>query len=165
MMKSMKSIVVAFDQQRGIGAQNDLLWQRDLPADLKHFKDLTTGHTIIMGRRTFESIGRALPNRRNIVVSSTLEPRDDIEVAASLEEAYERALGDEVFVIGGGQLYEHALKSIDQLYVTEVQATFPEATVFFPPISPEQWKEVSREHHEADNRNMYAFDFVRYIRR
>ena len=160
----MKVIVVAMDKNRGIGAANDLLWQRDLPADLAHFKKLTTGKSIIMGRKTFASIGRPLPNRQNIVVSrqGTLGVEGTL-TAASLMSAYALAQYD-IAIIGGGEIYTQALGDVDILYVTEVQASFPEATVFFPEIDPAIWRATSREHHEADEKNKYAFDFVTYER-
>ena len=159
----MKTIVVAFDRGNGIGANNDLLWLHDLPADLRHFKDLTSGHTIIMGRKTFESIGRPLPNRQNIVVSRSFEGAEGIEVARSIDEAYSLAKGD-IFVIGGAQIYEEAMSSVDEIKATEVDETFPQATVFFPKIDPELWQETAREHHDADEANKYAYDFVTYAR-
>lgn len=160
----MKAIVVAIDKNRGIGATNDLLWQRDLPADLAHFKKLTTGKSIVMGRKTFESIGRPLPNRQNIIVSrhGALGIEGTL-TAASLETAYALAQYD-VFIIGGGEIYAQAIADVDVLYVTEVQASFPTATVFFPEIDQTLWQETSREHHDADDRNKYAFDFVTYTR-
>lgn len=157
----MKAIVVAVDKNNGIGAGNDLLWQRDLPADLAHFKQLTTGGSVIMGRKTFESIGRPLPNRENIVVSRTPTGVQGVLTAASLEAAYALARYP-IFVIGGGQIYEQALDDMDTLYVTQVDAEFPEATVFFPQINCLGWQEVSRDHHEPDENNKYAFDFVQY---
>ncbi len=161
----MKAIVVAVDKNRGIGAANDLLWQRDLPADLAHFKKLTTGKTVIMGRNTFESIGRPLPDRQNIVVSRS-EPTGvkGVLTAYSLEAAYALAQYD-IRVIGGGQIYEQAINDMDVLYVTEVAASFPQATIFFPEIDKTIWYEASREHHEADEKNKYAFDFVKYERK
>ncbi len=158
----MKSILVAYDKNNGIGADNDLLWGRDLPADLAHFKTLTMGKSIVMGRKTFESIGRALPGRQNIVVSrSGYAAPEGVLVVPSLEAAYDAADND-VAIIGGGQIYEHALKDIDIIYATEVDAEFPQATVFFPEISQEIWLETSRERHEADERNKYAYEFVTY---
>lgn len=157
----MKAIVVAIDKNNGIGAENDLLWQRDLPADLAHFKKLTTGGSIIMGRRTFESIGRPLPNRENIVVSRKPTGVQGVLTANSLNSAYELARYP-IFVIGGGQVYAESINDMDVLYVTEVQADFPQATVFFPAIDKSVWQEVSREHHEADEKNKYAFNFVTY---
>ncbi len=160
----MKAIVVAVDKNNGIGADNDLLWIRDLPADLAHFKKLTTGGSIIMGRKTFESIGRPLPNRENIVVSRTPTGVQGVLTANSLNSAYELARYP-IFVIGGGQVYADAVDDMDILYVTEVQAEFPQATVFFPTINEAKWQEISREHHDSDEKNKYAFDFVEYRRR
>jgi len=159
----MKSIVVAVDRNMGIGADNDLLWQRDLPADLAHFKRLTTGGSIIMGRRTFESIGRPLPDRENIVVSRTPTGVDGVLTAASLQSAYELARYP-IFIIGGGQIYDQSMNDADVLYVTHVDAEFPQATVFFPQINCQDWQEVSRDHHESDEKNKYSYDFVEYRR-
>ena len=159
----MKAIVVAVDKNNGIGADNDLLWQRDLPADLAHFKKLTTGGSVVMGSNTFRSIGRPLPNRENIVVSRTPTGVQGVLTANSLASAYELARYP-VFVIGGGQVYAQTINDMDRLYVTEVDATFPQATIFFPKIDFSEWHEVSREHHEADEKNKYAFDFVVYDR-
>lgn len=158
----MKSIVVAYDRARGIGANNDLLWGRDLPADLRHFKDLTAGGSLIMGRKTFESIGRALPGRENIVV--THRPLDAVDVIAvdSLASAYRLAHGNQ-FIIGGASIYEQALSDVDVVYATEVDQVFPEAEVFFPPLGKD-WQERSRESFEADDRNKYPYDFVTYVR-
>ena len=159
----MKSIVVAYDQNRGIGASNDLLWLRDLPADLAHFKRLTMGGSLIMGRNTFESIGKALPGRENIVV--THRPLDVVDVIAadSLPAAYAAAHGNQ-FVIGGAQVYSQALPDVDMIYATEVQASFPQAEVFFAPLD-DSWREAAREHHEPDDKNKYGYDFVTYVRR
>nr|AIA19136.1 Dihydrofolate reductase [uncultured bacterium] len=159
----MKSIVVAYDSRRGIGASNDLLWQRDLPADLAHFKKLTMGGSLIMGRNTFESIGRALPGRENIVV--THRPLDVVDVVAvdSLAKAYETAHGNQ-FIIGGGQIYNQSIADVDIVYATEVHETFSQAEVFFPELG-DGWREVAREVHVADDRNKYAYDFVTYARR
>lgn len=163
----MKTIVVAYDKNRGIGAANDLLWKRDLPDDLKHFKEVTMGGAIIMGRKTFESIGRPLPGRQNIVISrdgSLLI--DGAAVATSLESAYQMVEPDrEVYIIGGGQIYTLALDTADRIFVTEVDATFDEADVFFPAIDMSIWREADRAHHVTDERNRYAFDFVTYVRR
>lgn len=158
----MKSIVVAYDKNRGIGAKNDLLWLRDLPADLAHFKQLTMGGSLIMGRNTFESIGRALPGRENIVV--THRPLDVVGTIPvnTLELAYEAAHGNQ-FVIGGGQIYEQALPTVDVICATEVQAAFPQAEIFFAPLGNE-WREASREHYTADSENAYDYDFVTYVR-
>ena len=159
----MKAIIVAIDKNYGIGADNDLLWQRDLPADLANFRRITTGKSVIMGRKTFESIGRPLPNRQNIVVTSKPTGIKNVLSAASLEAAYALAQYD-IMVLGGGQIYGQAIDDMDRLYVTEVDAGFPQATVFFPKIDTKLWYEASREHHEADEKNKYSFDFVIYDR-
>lgn len=159
----MKSIVVAIDKRGGIGADNDLLWQRDLPADLSHFKKVTTGGSVIMGRNTFESIGRPLPNRENIVVSSRPVAVPGVLTASSLSGAYELARYP-IFIIGGGRVYADSMADVDRLYVTEVDAEFPQATVFFPAIDTSVWHETSRDHHDSDEANRYGFDFVVYER-
>lgn len=160
----MKSIIVAFDKKHGIGAANNLLWTRDMPADLRHFKQVTTGHAIIMGRKTYESLGRPLPNRQNIVISRYMEQEDGIDVVRTLKQAYETATADDIYVIGGGQIYQLALDTVDQLVVTEVDETFS-ADVFFPDIDLAVWQEVSREHHDSDEFNKYNYDYVIYVRR
>lgn len=163
----MKTILVAYDKKYGIGAANDLLWQRDLPADLKHFKDTTMGGAIIMGRKTYDSIGRPLPGRQNIVVSRDVNTIiNGVAVVNGLDAAYSIVEpGREVFIMGGGQVYEQALADADRIMATELQATFDQADVFFPPIDPAVWHEESREHHLADDKNRYDFDFVTYVRR
>lgn len=160
-----KNIVVAYDQHRGIGAENDLLWYRELPADLRHFKELTTGHAIIMGRKTYESIGRVLSNRQNIIVSRRDLHVDGARVVHSIQAAYEAVKKEkEAYVMGGGEIYQLALSSTDRIYATEVYARFDKADVFFPPLSTAEWRETSRVHHEADNYNAYDYDFVVYER-
>lgn len=154
---------MAMDRNNGIGAANDLLWGRDLPSDLAHFKKLTTGGSIIMGRKTFQSIGRPLPHRENIVVSSQPTGVAGVLTANSLDSAYALARYP-VFVCGGGQLYAAAIDDVDVLYVTYVDAEFPGADVFFPQINCQDWTETARDHHEADERNKYAYDFVTYER-
>src|SRR3954464_13773251 len=104
--ESMRNILVAYDKNYGIGAHNDLLWQRDLPADLRRFKELTTDNAVIMGRKTYESIGRPLPNRQNIVISRTTDAIDGVTVVDSLQAAYDAVeFGKEIFVLGRGQIY------------------------------------------------------------
>lgn len=159
----MKSIVVAYDKNRGIGANNDLLWQRDLPGDLNHFKELTTGKSVIMGSRTFRSIGRPLPNRQNIVLSYEPLVFPGAETAKSLDEAYKLARS-EIVIIGGGSVFQQSLPDIDTIYATEVDASFAQATVFFPPLD-ESWEELSREHRDINGRDKYPYDFVTYRRK
>ena len=163
--KRMKTIVVAYDKNYAIGANNDLLWQRDLPADLRHFKDITTGGAIIMGHKTYESIGRPLPNRQNIVISRQNRLIDGVLVVDSLEAAYENIeAGREAYIIGGGQIYLLALDTADCIMATEVDAVFTQASVFFPAVDKIKWREVSRESHVKDDRNLYDYDFVIYER-
>ncbi len=157
-MNTTLSLIVATDRNNGIGIDNTLPWR--LPEDLAFFKRTTSGHPIIMGRKTFDSIGRPLPNRRNIVV--TRNPgwtHEGVESAGSLEAAV-RLAGDgdgEVFVIGGAQIYVDAIKLADQLIVTEIDAAY-DCDAFFPAIDPAVWIEVARErHHSAENGWDYAF--------
>ena len=161
----MKAIVVAYGKNREIGADNDMPWSNALKDDLKHFKELTSGSTIIVGRKTFDTFGgRPLPNRENIVVTRSDEEIEGAIVAHSLEEAYKLASNENIFVIGGGQIYANAINDMDVLYITEVDASFDNATVFFPEIDLSLWTEIDREHHSTNERNKYDFDFVKYIR-
>jgi dihydrofolate reductase len=158
----MKAMVVAYDKNRGIGADNDLLWQRDLPADLRHFRKMTIGKSIIMGRKTFESIGsKPLLDRQNIVLSSKPTGVDKVITAGSLAAAYAMAQYP-VVVIGGESVFREALPDVDVIYATEVDADFPQASIFFPEIDKNEWQEVAREHNKADDKNKYDFDFVEY---
>lgn len=161
----MKYIVVAYDQARGIGADNDLLWKRDLPTDLRHFRELTLGRSVVMGRNTYESIGRALPGRQNIVVTHRPLDTSGVDVAGSLEEAYMLASSPDIAIIGGAQIYEQALGDVDVVYATEVDAHFSQASVFFSALDSATWREATRDHHAADAANKYPFDFVTYHRR
>jgi len=144
------------DARRGIGIRNALPWR--LPEDLAFFKRTTTGHTIVMGRKTFESIGRPLPNRHNIVITRNTDwHHPGTETANSLEEAIKLADGEEVFVIGGAQIFAESLPLATKLIVTEIDKTF-ECDTFFPEKNPLEWKETSRETHYSDqNRCRYAF--------
>ena len=158
-----KALIVAYGRNGEIGAHGDLPWGRNLPGDLAQFKRRTTGGSIIMGRRTFESIGkRPLPDRENIVVSSTPAGVSGVLTALSLESAYALARYP-IFIIGGARLYRAALPTVDVIYATEVDAVFPDADTFFPKLGGE-WQEVAREHHQADEKNAYSFDVVEYRR-
>jgi dihydrofolate reductase len=153
------SIVVATDEHGGIGLEGRLPWH--LPNDLKRFKALTMGKPIVMGRRTFDSIGRALPGRTNIVVSR--QPGLCIEgciVVRSLEAALEAAGGEEeTCVIGGAEIYRLALPLAETLHVTRVHATVG-ADTFFPAVDAAEWEEISREEFPADDRHAYPYSFV-----
>lgn len=161
----MKRIIVAYDRKRGIGASNDMLWLRDLPTDQQRFKQLTVGSTLIMGRKTYESIGFPLPGRHTIVISRQAEPIRGVTVVSTLDEAYSATQTDDAFIAGGGEIYKLALDTVDEIVATEVQETFPQAEIFFPEIKESEWQETFRERHEADDKNKYAFDFVTYTRR
>lgn len=161
----MKSIIVAYDKNFGIGAVNDLLWLNELPADLRHFRDLTMGSAIIMGRKTFDSIGQVLPGRHNIVISHHFKVIPGVTVARNLEEAYKVADTQDISIIGGGSIYEQTMKDADRIYATEVKAEFPQADVFFPTIDKSIWHEASRDPHTADGANKYDYDFVVFDRK
>lgn len=153
------SFVVAIAENNAIGRNNQLLWH--LPADLKFFKNTTSGHTIIMGRKTYESMGRALPNRRNIVISSQPDLKiEGCEVVNSIEKAIEICKGEEeVFIIGGGNIYKQSLPICNRIYLTIVHHSF-EADTFFPELNTQDWKEVSREDHHADEKHPYNYSFI-----
>ena len=162
---SKVSIIAAVDRHMAIGFENKLLFW--LPNDLKRFKALTTGNTILMGRKTFESLPKgALPNRRNIVLSSnpdTVYP--GTEVFPSLEAALKSCREDEhIYIIGGASLYAEALPLADKLNITEIEDSEKKADAFFPPINSEEWKEVQRESHSTDEKHEYAYHFVDYER-
>jgi dihydrofolate reductase len=150
----MTSLIVAAAENGAIGKDNQLLWH--LPDDLRLFKRLTTGHAIVMGRKTYESIGRPLPNRESVILTrQTGYDLPGATVVATLEEAL--AGREDVFVIGGAEIYRLALPVTDRIYLTEVHTRI-EGDAFFE--IPAGWKEVSREHHPADEKHAYSFDFV-----
>ncbi len=155
------TIVVAIDRQRGIGIDNKLPWH--LPEDLAHFKRLTSGHPIIMGRKTFDSIGRALPNRRNIVITRNGDWRHDgVEAVGSLEAAIALVGEAQAFIIGGAQIFVDSMRLADRLVVTEIAHTFA-CDTFFPALEDGVWKATAREeHHSAANG--YDFAYVTYER-
>ena len=162
-----KAIIVAYDKNCAIGRHGDLPWKRSLPADLAHFKKLTKGGNVVMGRKTFESIGsHPLPERENIVISSRPTGIKGVLTAVNLESALALARY-KTFIIGGAQVYDDALgmPEIDTIYATEVDATFSDADTFFPDIDMTIWEETDRVHHPADDDNAYAFDFVTYRRK
>ena len=158
------SIIVAIARNRAIGFENKLLYW--LPNDLKRFKALTTGHTIIMGRKTFESLPKgALPNRRNIVLTRQDIQFPGAERYASLEAALSRCQADEeVFIIGGASVYQEAFPLADTLYITHIEDTPEKADAFFPEIDPSIWKETGRENHSIDEKHLYPYSFVDYRR-
>ncbi len=157
------SLIVAVDEHGGMGMNNQLPWH--LPAELAHFKAQTMGKPIIMGRKTFESIGRPLPGRLNVVLSRTAREIDGVQVVSNLAEALAlTADAPEVMVIGGAGVFEEALPIADFIYLTRVHGTF-EADVFFPELDKEVWHQVSLLRHEMDARHLCAFSFCCYRRR
>lgn len=160
----MINIIAAVAKDRAIGFQNKLIYW--LPNDLKRFKSLTTGHTIIMGRNTFLSLPKgALPNRRNIVLSRTVTDFPGCDVYPSLEEALAHCAKDEeAYIIGGASVYTQALSMADRLCLTEVDDTPKEADTFFPEYKAD-WREVAREDHDIDERHAQRYAFVDYVRK
>jgi dihydrofolate reductase len=155
------SAIVAIDKNNCIGKDNEIPWY--LPADLKYFKKTTIDHPVIMGRKSFESIGRPLPKRTNIVISSNpFYIANGILIASNIEEALEMAMSenlDEVFIIGGGKIYQQTHDLWDRVYLTEVEIE-TEGDTFFPKLDPKVWQEISRETHEADDKNPFRYHFV-----
>ncbi|MFZ2149902.1 MAG: dihydrofolate reductase [Minisyncoccia bacterium] len=161
----MISLIAAIGKNYELGQKNALLW--DMPADMKHFRDTTKGHTVIMGQKTFESIGKPLPNRRNIVVTRNDSFRaEGVEISMSLEDTLElfKDVPEEVFVIGGGEIYKQSIDKADKLFITHVNKNFPDADTFFPEIVPIVWNETKHEEHEADDKNVYTYTFSVYER-
>lgn len=163
--KQIITIIAAVGNQNVLGKDNKLLWH--LPNDLKHFKKLTTGHDIIMGRKTYESIGKPLPNRTNIIITRNkdYEVPYGCLVVSNLEEALDAARKDESpFIIGGAQIYNLAMPVVNKIELTQVHYDF-EADVFFPEIDSNMFQEISREIHKADEKNKYDYSFVTYVRK
>ncbi len=172
------SIISAIGKNNELGKKNDLLW--NLPADMKHFRETTRGHAIIMGQKTFESlardedgkqIGRLLPGRRNIIL--TQDPsfkKEGAEVFYSIDELMEALKkttndGDEVFVIGGGQIYKLFIELADKLYITHVDASFPDAEIFFPAIEKLKWEKTKGDKYPKDALNIYDLEFAEYSKK
>jgi dihydrofolate reductase len=160
------SLIAALTQNRVIGKNNDLPWH--LPDDMKYFMNTTKKHHVVMGRKNYESIPekfRPLPNRKNIVISRNQKfNAPQCIVTDSLDKAIAIAKegGEgETFIIGGAEIYHLAMPLADRLYLTEIAATL-EGDTFFPAVDKSKWQEVSRVHHDADNRHLFAFDFVQY---
>ncbi len=160
------SLIAALDRRHGIGKGNDLPWR--LPDDLKRFKALTLGKPVLMGRKTAESLGRALPGRANLVLTrSGRAPFDGMQVVMSVEAALETAHAsgtDELCVIGGAEVYALTLPLADALHLTHVDTVVEDADAFFPPFDADGWEVVARELHRADAKHGHAFEFVDYRR-
>ena len=160
------SIIAAIDRNRAIGFENKLLFW--LPADLKRFKALTTGNTIVMGRKTFESLPKgALPNRRNMVLSRNSQLTcPGAEVFASIDEALKNCPDDtHLYVIGGESVYRETIERADELCLTEIDAEAAQADAYFPEIDAKVWQEAEREEHKADEKHAHNFAFVSYVRK
>ena len=156
----MINIIVATSKNRVIGNNNSLIWK--LPADLKRFKQITTGNTVVMGRKTYESIGKPLPNRRNIIITrDTNYLVDNCEIVNSLEEAL-MLCNNDCFIIGGGEIYKQSIDIADKIYLTLVQEDF-EGDTYFPEIGKE-WTKVFREDYEGDEKNEHKYSFIDYER-
>jgi len=152
------SIIVAIGENHAIGKNNQLLWH--MPNDLKHFKDITSGRTIIMGRKTFDSVGKPLPRRRNIVVTRQDITIPGCEVVKSIEDGLALCKGeDEVFIGGGAEIYKLAMHLTNRIYLTIIHKSF-DADTFFPEIDKTEWKEVKREDFEPDEKNPLPYSFI-----
>lgn len=162
----MVSVVVAVAKNGVIGKSNDLPWY--LPADLRHFKDITTGGTVIMGRKTYDSIidrlGKPLPNRRNIVITRGKHHDEGVEFVPTVEAAIKLAAKDEsAYIIGGAQVFEQSLPLADTIYLTEVHADI-DGDTFFPDLDSSEWQETARQEFEKDDKNQYDYAFVTLVR-
>ncbi len=162
----MINIAVVMGRNREIGMENDLPWR--LKDDTKFFMELTSHHPIIMGRKTFQSLGKPLPNRTNIVVSGSMSSQDNVIVLSSVAEAFEQAAlcpgGDEIFVIGGGEIYTQTIGQTERMYITYVEGEFPSADTHFPEFDMSEWKKVDGKKFKANERNEYDFEICTYLR-
>ena len=153
------SMIAAMAKKRVIGANNTMPWH--LPADLKHFKAVTLGKPVIMGRKTYESIGKALPGRQNIVISRSGFEAEDATVVTDSQSALDAAENtEEVMIIGGGKIYEMFLPKATQLYLTFIELDVEGDTQFPDYQAHGQWQEISREAHQADEKNAYNYEFI-----
>lgn len=163
-MKKSITIIVAAAENNAIGKDNDLIWS--LPNDLKRFKKLTSGHSIIMGRKTFDSFPGLLPNRKHIVISrnKNISFSDEVTVVNNFEDAIRETGDDEnPFIIGGGQIYELAMDLVDKIELTRVHEEF-KADTFFPKIDKDKWELINEEFNEKDERHQFSFTYKTYIK-
>jgi len=158
----MISLIAAIGKNNELGKGNTLLWH--MPEDMKYFREKTKGRTVIMGRKTFESLKGPLPNRKNIVITRDKKYlRHGVDVVHSLEEAIEKVKNEEeVFIIGGAEIYKQALPIADRLYITHIEAEDVEADSFFPEIIPVVWNEISHIEHKKDKNNPFNYTFSVY---
>lgn len=163
-MKKSITIIVAAAENNAIGKDNDLIWS--LPNDLKRFKKLTSGHSIIMGRKTFDSFPGLLPNRKHIVISrnKNISFSDEVTVVNNFEDAIRETGDDEnPFIIGGGQIYKLAMDLVDKIELTRVHEEF-KADTFFPKIDKDKWELINEEFNEKDERHQFSFTYKTYIK-
>lgn len=160
----MITIIAAAGKNNELGKNNDLVWH--LPDDFKRFKEITTGHCIIMGRKTFESFPKLLPNRTHIVITrNTHYSPKGVIIVPTIHDALEKAKTDEQpFIIGGGEIYQLGLPLAHKIELTRIHGTF-EADTFFPEILLEEWELLSEEHHDKDERHAFSFSYQTYVRR
>ena len=162
----MLSIIVAVAENNVIGKDNKLIWH--LPADLKRFKEITTGHTIIMGRKTFESLGRVLPNRKHVILCNDMEMNVEDENVEVLEDIsmLDKYIQDtkEHFIIGGATIYKLLMPKVNKIYLTLIHEKF-DGDVYFPEISDDEWKIVDRTAGITDEKNPYNYEFITYVRK
>lgn len=159
----MISLIAAIGKNNELGKNNALLWH--MPSDMKHFKEITFGHPVIMGRKTFESIGHPLKNRRNIVITRDKNyKKEGVEIAHSFEETKNLFKDEEAFVIGGAEIYKQAMTFADKLYITHIDASDNDADTFFPEIIPVVWNEISHEEHQKDEKNPFDYTFSTHER-
>tara|TARA_R110002167_G_scaffold218932_6_gene423555 strand:- start:1035 stop:1535 length:501 start_codon:yes stop_codon:yes gene_type:complete len=160
-------LIAAAGENQALGKNNDLLWH--LPDDFKRFKKLTTGHPIIMGRKTFESFPKTLPNRWHVIVTRDRDykvPFENCTVVHSIENALEMVAQEPLaFVIGGGEIYRQAEKFANGIELTRVHATFDSADTYFPELDPSIWEKVAEEYHAKDEKHAFAFTFLTYVRK
>ncbi len=166
--KNMISLIAAIGKNNELGKNNALVWS--MPTDLKYFRQKTSGHPVIMGRKTFEAIGHPMPKRKNIIITRDKNyKKDGIEVVHSLKEALNSARttlaeNGEIFIIGGEEIFKQAMDTADRLYITHIDAEDKKADTFFPEIIPIVWNEISHEEHKKDNENPYDYVFSVYER-
>lgn len=158
------SIIAAVSENNIIGSNNNLVW--NLPADLKRFKQITSGHYIIMGRKTYESVGKPLPNRTNIIITTDKTYKaEGCLVFNTIGEATDYAkTQDEVFILGGGNIYKQTINIADKMYITRIHESF-EGDTYFPIIEKSVWGEELVETHQPDEKNKYSYSFINYIRK
>ncbi len=159
----MISLIAAIGKNNELGKGNTLLWH--MPADMKHFREITALHAVVMGRKTFESIGKPLPNRRNIVITRDANYKQkEVEIVHSLAGVLDLFPDqkEEIFVIGGAEIYKQTMPIADKLYITRIDAEDKNADAFFPEIIPVVWNEISHKEHQRDDKNPFGYTFSVY---